>query len=54
MNNRLDVSLAFSPSTRDVSVGQIGWDASRSEAVAEWSPDLEQAHRNISPLLVKS
>lgn len=54
MNNRLDVSLEFSPSARDVSVGQLGWDSSRREAVAEWNPDFEQAHLNISPLLVKS
>ncbi|WP_417271116.1 type II toxin-antitoxin system HipA family toxin [Celeribacter sp.] len=54
MTDRLNVSLDFGGDKQEVAVGQIGWDALRREAVAEWDAEFASKGLRLSPLLIKS
>ncbi len=54
MTSRLLVSLDFQGVGHTVALGQLGWDASQREAVAEWDVDFARTGLNVSPLLVKT
>ncbi|WP_460273918.1 type II toxin-antitoxin system HipA family toxin [Celeribacter sp. ULVN23_4] len=54
MTTRLNVALDFGDARDEVVVAQLGWDAARREAVAEWDPDLSRSGLQLSPLLVKA
>ncbi|MBW6419356.1 type II toxin-antitoxin system HipA family toxin [Celeribacter sp. PS-C1] len=54
MTGRLNVTLDFSGVGEGIAVGQLGWDRTQREVVAEWDADFPQAGLNVSPLLVKS
>ena len=54
MTGRLNAALAFKEDEHELPVCQLGWDAIKREAAAEWDAEFTRTGLRISPLIVKS